>query len=291
MSHDIAARCGVERGRAGSVIVEEDPTEPIEPASPDSLALPHVEETTSAAMPDLDAASGAPRGGSTAVPWLLVAVLACVAIALAVALVVAMKTTPSMDQLRSQRDEAREQLAKTERELDDARQQLRQAAAVDGATETASSDAEEEDDSSGVTEVAKGAVGKDGDLAFRVLDVRPIRSFSTYFDTYRPKSGAVFFQVQAQVANNGTAAADPFCGGNGVLLVDVKDREYEPQRDAIGIDGNVTCGDGIRPGFRNTEKLVFELPAGSVPAAVELWNRDDGKDYFGEATRVRANLR
>jgi hypothetical protein len=132
--------------------------------------------------------------------------------------------------------------------------------------------------------------GTDGDVTFRVLDVRPIASYSTYSGAHRPAAGAAFFQVRTQVANDGTKAADPFCGSNGVRIVDSKDREFKPSSDSITIDGNETSSDGERPGFRNTETLVFEVPAGAVPASVELWNKDDGDDYFGDATSVRVNL-
>lgn len=244
----------------------------------DSLALP----TTG----DGGGAPGGDGGGGSAVAWLLVVVLACAAIGLGVALLVALDRSPSEGKLRDQRDAARAELAKVRAELEQAEEELDAAAKVAAASETISGDVEEATDRSGTTETTLGRVASDGDLDFRVLDVRRVGAFTTYAGPQEPKAGGAFFQVRTQLANGGTAAVDPFCGSNGIRLVDTQDREFEPLSDSITIDGNETCSDGVRPGFKNVETLIFELPVGAKPAAVELWNKDDGEDYFGDVTRI-----
>jgi hypothetical protein len=257
--------------RARLVAVTVDDTTP-----PDSLALP---------------ASGGggsePPRGTSALPWLLVVLLACATIGLGVALLVALDRSPSEGKLRDQRDAARRELAEARTKLEQAERELDAAARVDAASETISGDVEEATDRSGTTESELGRVESDGDLDFRVLDVRRVGAFTTYAGPQEPKAGAVFFQVRTQLANGGTKAADPFCGSNGIRLVDAQDREFEALSESITIDGNETCSDGVRPGFKNVETLVFELPVGAKPAAVELWNKDDGEDYFGDVTRIR----
>jgi hypothetical protein len=263
----------------------------------DSPAMPQVEHRSadpdSLALPGGDGGTGGPGGGGGgggALPWLLVVVLACVAIALGVALVAALDRTPSEGKLREQRDAARHELRQANSEVDALKDQLEAANKLAAAQETISGDAEEATDHSGTTEVELGAVATDGDVNFRVLNVQRIDAYTTYSGPHHPAKGAAFFQVRTQLANDGKEAADPFCGSNGIRLVDSDDREFKPSDDSITIDGNETCSDGVRPGFRNVETLVFELPIGAKPAAVELWSKDDGDDYFGDVTRVRVNL-
>jgi hypothetical protein len=256
--------------------VEEEPTEP---AQQDSLALPHVDRTTSGGS------------GGSALPWLLVAILACVAIGLGVGLVATMQATPSEAKLRDQRDAAREQLEDTRHELSKARDALRDAEAVNETPDARDEDAGgDEDAGEQMTEVRRGAVGTDGSLAFRVVEVRPTPSFTTYSGTRRPRSGARFYEVHVEVRNDGTAKADPFCGGTGATMLDEDDREYVQVPDAISLQGNQTCLNGVAPGFKNLERLIFELPASAAPAALVLYDKEDGKDFFGDESSLLVDL-
>ena len=268
--------------------MEEEPTEPTQQ---DSLALPHVDRTTSAAMPDLDADSGAGGGGGgSALPWLLVAILACVAIGLGVGLVATMQATPSEAKLRDQRDAAREELEDAKHDLEQAKEQLRSTSAIDSSSDSGTEDGDEAEASENITTIKRGAVGTDGSLAFRVVDLGPVGSFTTYAGTRRPKAGARFYQAHVEVRNDGKEKADPFCGGTGATLLDGDDRQYTQVPDAISLQGNQTCLNGVAPGFKNIERLIFELPASATPASLVLYDKEDGKDFFGDESSLRVEL-
>lgn len=260
--------------------MEEEPTEPTQQ---DSLALPHVASTSRGAKHDLDDRSGrGAGGGSAALPWLLVTVLACLSIALAVGLVAALQLTPSEAKLRDQRDAARDELEQAKQELDRAQDGLRYAGSLGSSGN--------EGDGGNVTTVRRGAYGTDGSLAFKVVGVRPIPSFSTYSGTSRPKPGGRFYEARVVLRNDGKEKADPFCGGTGANLLDGDDRQFTQVTNAISLRGNATCMSGVAPGFSNVERLIFELPANATPSSLVLWDKEDGKDFFGNESSLRFEL-
>lgn len=185
--------------------------------------------------------------------------------------------------VREERDELRE-------EVDELREEQATEPVDDAPEEDDASDDEvvAEEEQGDVTEVALGRPGADRQVRFRLLEVRQVGSFRDYFDTYRPAAGAKFVQARIEVKNLGKVPVDPFCGTNGAVLVDEEDRNFPWQSDSLGIDGNLTCNDGVKPGFTNVETLVFEIPADAEPRAIALWDGSDPQDTSGDRSWVRA---
>jgi hypothetical protein len=158
---------------------------------------------------------------------------------------------------------------------------------VPDATET-ETEAESEEDTSGQTIRQVGGTGIDGGLAFRVTSIREVASVPqdefTEPNPARPVAGAKFVTATVTVINNGQTGAGPFCGGGDAVLIDDRDRNFEPVGDVqISIPGNNICGDDIQPGFKDTYTLVFQVPKAAKIVGVAVWNSDDEDDFSGDS--------
>jgi len=87
--------------------------------------------------------------------------------------------------------------------------------------------------------------------------------------------------VEVTWRNETSDYRDVFCG-NSAALLDVDDRNYEPEEDGVYIEDNPTCGVGIGLGEERTETLAFEVPKGRKVAGIALWNGSDREDFLGE---------
>lgn len=146
----------------------------------------------------------------------------------------------------------------------------------------------EADSSTGITDRTVGQQGTDGSLSFKVESIQPVDSIPQEFgDPIVPGAGAKLIAVKVTYRNDGRTKADPFCGGQGIVLIDNQDRNFEfDSFAAISIPGNQIC-EGAQPGFRSTETVPFRIPAGAKVAAVGVWDSADENDYDGDKTWVR----
>jgi hypothetical protein len=152
--------------------------------------------------------------------------------------------------------------------------------AADSATSTSTTPTQ----NTGRTERSFGGVGIDEGIAFRVTGWETVTSVPQEYDNpVHPVAGAKFVLVTVNWSNKTKTAADPFCGGQGAVLIDSEDRNFEPKSsEQISIPGNDICED-LQPGFQRTDKLLFELPNSAKPGSIALWNSDSETDYSHES--------
>lgn len=131
-----------------------------------------------------------------------------------------------------------------------------------------------------------GQTGKDGAITFRVTAIEPTAPIQREFDDpISAPSGARLIRATVVIRNDGKVKVDPFCGNSGAILIDDQGRNFEFDSGSVSIDGNSIC-EGVQPGFRSTETLVFAIPEGARPEALALWDGNEPDDFEG-ATYVR----
>lgn len=158
----------------------------------------------------------------------------------------------------------------------------------DDSAPTEDEDAPTEDDAGNQTVKSIGQWGEDDDMKVKVLSMEKVDSIPPADDWSKPvndKSGSSLIAVKIEVKNNGDNDIDPLCGGgNGFVLLDQNDRNFDALDNLLDINDNV-CGDGIQPGFKSSYTLAYRLPAGSKIGGLVVWN-SDADDYDGEESEL-----
>lgn len=158
----------------------------------------------------------------------------------------------------------------------------------------APSSSDSADDSADVVYRRVGQTAGDDGVLFRVDGVEEADSFyvGDYTDTIVPGPGAKLYIATITYKNNRDLAIDPFCGGGSAVLLDGRDRNYDWDNDSIYLESNNICQDGTQPGFKDTVKIAFRVPASRQVAAIAVWNGDsDGEDVSGDASYIVFELR
>ena len=116
--------------------------------------------------------------------------------------------------------------------------------------------------SAGITDIGIGQSAKDYNLTFKVESIQVEKSIPiSYSDPIQAPAGAKMMVARVTYRNDGKVKADPFCGGNGAVLIDNQDRNFEfDSSNAIFIDNNRIC-EGIQPGFKFDRGAPVHGPA------------------------------
>jgi hypothetical protein len=158
----------------------------------------------------------------------------------------------------------------------------------DDSAPTEDEDAPTEDAAGNQTVKSIGQWGEDDDMKVKVVSMEKVNyipAVNEYSDPVNDKSGSSLVAVKVEVKNNGNNDIDPLCGGgNGFVLLDQDDRNFDPLDSLLDINDNV-CGDGIQPGFKSTYTIAYRLPAGSKIGGLVVWN-SDADDYDGEESEL-----
>jgi hypothetical protein len=128
-----------------------------------------------------------------------------------------------------------------------------------------------------------GGVGADGDVAFSVKSWRRVSSvLQSYESAKTPVAGAAFVEVTVSYENRGKKALSPFCGGQGAILIDEDDRNFNPKSEiAVGRPGSKIC-DELQPGFKRTDVLVFEIPKSARENSIAVFDPNESDDFLNE---------
>jgi hypothetical protein len=130
-----------------------------------------------------------------------------------------------------------------------------------------------------ITDRAMWQIASDGTEQFKLLSVRSVQSIAQDFDSpIAAVSGARFIIATVEIRNDGRVAVQPFCGGDGSILIDSKDRNYSVNDNEMNLSGNTVCGDDLQPGFRNSFKVLFQVPVSSRITNLAVWNTDQASD-------------
>ena len=131
--------------------------------------------------------------------------------------------------------------------------------------------------------------GQDDGMRVKVTSVQKVGSIPAideYSDPVLDKKSSTLIAVKLTVKNGTKSAIDPLCGGgNGFVLLDQDDRNFQPLDSILDINDNV-CDDGIQPGFKSSYTLAFRLPAGSKASALVVWNDDAEDDFSGDISQL-----
>jgi hypothetical protein len=131
--------------------------------------------------------------------------------------------------------------------------------------------------------------GQDDGMRVKVTSVQKVDSIPAvdeYSEPVLDRKSSSLIQVKLTVKNGTKSAIDPLCGGgNGFVLLDQDDRNFEPLDSLLDINNNV-CGDGIQPGFKSSYTLAYRLPAGSKASALVVWNDDAEDDFSGDISQL-----
>lgn len=147
-----------------------------------------------------------------------------------------------------------------------------------------------EETAPGRTEKKIGSVGYDDGLAFRVDRLEVVSSVpqDEFSDgPVTPVRGAKLVTATVTFTNNTSQSVDPFCGGRSAILLDERDRNFEPLSDKmISIPGNEVCGEAVQPGFRDEVTLLFQIPRTAKVGGLALWNGESDDDPDGDSYLV-----
>jgi hypothetical protein len=131
--------------------------------------------------------------------------------------------------------------------------------------------------------------GSDDHMKVKITSMEKVNSIpaaNEYSESVVDKPGSSLVAVHMEVKNNGDDEIDPLCGGgHGFVLLDQKDRNFDPLDKEIEINDNV-CSDGIQPGFKSSYVMAFRLPAGAKIGGLVVWNDDAEGDFSGEQSEL-----
>lgn len=155
------------------------------------------------------------------------------------------------------------------------------APATDTTTQTTTTDGTQ----SGAKDIELGGTGTDGALSIRARAIASTRSpvaAQEYADPIVPATGAKLVVVDLTVRNDGSNPLTPFCGGGGTVLIDERNRNFNPDSRQFQAAGNDDLCQDLNPGFRRDLKLVFQVPLDAKISAVAVWDSDEPGDYSGD---------
>jgi hypothetical protein len=117
-----------------------------------------------------------------------------------------------------------------------------------------------------------------------MLSTRSVQTYQRDFEApVTAVSGARFIIATVEVKNDGQVAVQPFCGGGGAVLIDAKNRNFSVSDDEIDLSGNTVCGGDLQPGFRNSFRLLFQVPISSRIINLAVWNDGQEGDPTGDS--------
>ncbi len=144
----------------------------------------------------------------------------------------------------------------------------------------------DEDQAETYLDVGEG--GKDDGLGFKVLSLEEVDSIppaDEYSSTiYAPPNGKLV-AAEVEMTNYGKTSMDPFCGSSGAVLLDLAERNYELDTEAMLEMGAPFCDGGVAPGFTEQVTLPFKVPTRFKMGALILWNSDSA-DSDGEESEL-----
>lgn len=119
--------------------------------------------------------------------------------------------------------------------------------------------------SSSGSAVNVGDQAQSGGVVLTVNDFAVIPDYVTNYNrenkTLKPREGAKFVRVDADVLNNTKAGIDLTCSYPvAAKVVDSKDRQFDPVEELYKIDGNPECNDLLQPGFTSKMSWIYEVP-------------------------------
>jgi hypothetical protein len=132
--------------------------------------------------------------------------------------------------------------------------------------------------------------GKDEGMKVKVTSMEAVDSIPPAPPTWlndgiNDKSGSTLIAVHLEIANDTRKAIDPLCAVSSFVLLDQKDRNFDPIDNVIDTNKNV-CDDGIQPGFKASYVLGYRLPPSSEIGGLVVWNGDSDSDYDGEKSEL-----
>lgn len=129
-------------------------------------------------------------------------------------------------------------------------------------------------------EVGLGETAVDDDIVIVVHSIEEVSSVALDPElddagrtSMEPIEGAKLIQVDLTYKNEAKQEVDPWCTGDGVILIDSEDNNYNTVEPSYAVVGNHTCS-GIQPGFKSDERFVFLVPQDVEITGVALWNTD-----------------
>jgi len=139
--------------------------------------------------------------------------------------------------------------------------------------------------------VSVGEAGVDDDVTFKVNAMERVDSIAggEFSDgPITPREGAQLIRVDLTYKNNMQAPIDLLCGGGqGFVLLDEDDRNYEPVNDLTDIAENgEVCLEEVQPGFKSDVVLAFQMPRRAEIGGLVVWNPEAEDDYDGTASQL-----
>jgi hypothetical protein len=126
-------------------------------------------------------------------------------------------------------------------------------------------------------QVQIGDTTDDQRLTFRVDGIHRTQQLRTSYSTIHPKPGRFFVRVDLTYRNDSQRPIDYLCevtaGDQGAELQDREGRTFGPNDATFDAPANDEgCGDEVQPGTTEDATIMFEVPNGTTPTGVRLWN-------------------
>ena len=118
---------------------------------------------------------------------------------------------------------------------------------------------------------------------------RPGSGFEKYTKT-KPDAGGKFVVVETHIVNDAKVSMDLTCSlPISTVLVDAKDRNFDPIQDLYKLKGNPECNDQLQPGFETDMTYVYLVP---IDAKITGWAFTDLTESLGnqDYTAVRLTV-